>query len=218
MTTVLRLQPQDDLSSIRHRVSWMKAGRVALVVPWDMRFLSRELDFDLLRREADRWQLEIAIVSTDFERCGLARKCGFPAFADAGKAKRAKSWQAQTPEAVEPPPEHWWHARVDLRPRRVRPIPQWFNWAKLGVRLLVFLLAIAVLLVSAYTIVPSSSITLVPATEEFSTIVLVFVDLEIEEVDHAAHLIPARRVGDEFEDYVQVETTGKMRLVAGLGK
>ena len=77
MIRVLRLQPQDDLASIRHRIGWIKPGRVALVVPWDMRFLSRELDFDLLRREAERWHLEIAIVSTDFERCGLARKCGF---------------------------------------------------------------------------------------------------------------------------------------------
>jgi hypothetical protein len=215
MTRVLRLQSQDDLASIRHRVSWIKAGRLVLVVPWDMRFLSRELDFDLLRREAERWQLEIAIVSTDFERRGLARKCGFPAFATSKRARRTKNWHAQAPEAVEPPPCHWWDARVDLKPPRARALPQWLSWAKLGVRLLVFFAAIIVLLLSAYTVVPSSVITLVPATAEFSTIVPVSVDLEIEEVDLAERLIPARRVGDEFEGYIQVETTGKMRIVAG---
>ena len=215
MIRVLRLQPQDDLASIRHRIGWIKPGRVALVVPWDMRFLSRELDFDLLRREAERWHLEIAIVSTDFERCGLARKCGFPAFASIANAKRSKSWHVDSPEAVEAPPRHWWDQAVDLRPRRVRSLPGWFTWAKLGVRVLVFVVAIAVVLASAYILVPSSAITLVPATAEFSTIVPVSVDLEIEEVDQAARLIPARRVGDEFEGHVQVETTGEMRIVAG---
>jgi hypothetical protein len=212
---VLRLQPQDDLASIRHRIGWIKPGRVALVVPWDMRFLSRELDFDLLRREAERWHLEIAIISTDFERCGLARKCGFPAFASIGNAKRTKSWQVEPPAAAEPPPQHWWDQTVDLQPRRVRSLPEWFTWAKLGVRVVVFLVAIAIVLASAYVVVPSGAVTLVPATVEFSTIVPVSVDLEIEEVDHAARLIPARRVGDEFEGHIQVETTGKMRIVAG---
>jgi hypothetical protein len=215
MIRVLRLQPQDDLASIRHRIGWIKPGRVALVIPWDMRFLSRELDFDLLRREAERWHLEIAVVSTDFERRGLAHKCGFPAFASIGSAKRGKSWQVQSPEGVEPPPRHWWNQPIDLRPRRVRSLPEWFTWAKLGVRVLLFVVAIAVVLASAYVVVPSSTITLVPATAEFSTIVPVSVDLDIEEVDLAARLIPARRVGDEFEGYIQAETTGEMRIVAG---
>jgi hypothetical protein len=212
---IVKLQPQDDLASIRHRLSWMGGGRVALVVDWDMRFLSRELDFELLRREAERWRLEIAIVSTDFERRGLARQCGFPAFASVEDAKRTKDWTTHSLQSVEPPPRAWWDEEVDLRPRRVRILPSWFTWTKLGVRLLFFLLALSVLLVSAYIVLPSGVITLVPATTVFSTIVPVSVDLEIEEVDHAARLIPARRVGDEIEGYIQVETTGMMRIIAG---
>ncbi len=58
--SVVELEPQDDLASVRHRLSWLDSGRVALVIPWDMHFLSCGLDFDLLRREAERRQLEVA--------------------------------------------------------------------------------------------------------------------------------------------------------------
>ena len=61
-TVVLQLKEQDDLASIRYRLSWLGAGRVVLVLPWDIDALSDRLSFDLLRREAGRRQLEIAII------------------------------------------------------------------------------------------------------------------------------------------------------------
>jgi hypothetical protein len=216
---VVELQTQDDLASIRRRLAGVKGGRVALLVPWDMQFLSRELDLDLLRREAERWQLEIAVVCTDFERRGLARRCGFPAFASASEAQSIKGWRIRSPEAVEPPPRHWWDREVDLRPRLrprlLRLFSPWLNWIRLGIRPIIFLAALLVVVVSAYVIVPSASMTLVPARREFVTIVPVSTDVEIEDVDHAAGLIPARKVGDYFEGYAEVETTGVMNLVTG---
>jgi hypothetical protein len=68
---------------------------------------------------------------------------------------------------------------------------------------------------STYVIVPRSVVTLVPAGRKFSIIVPVSVDPDIEEIDHASRLIPARRVGIEIEGYAEVETTGVMDLVAG---
>ncbi|MBN1811288.1 MAG: baseplate J/gp47 family protein [Anaerolineae bacterium] len=219
LCAVIELQTQDDLASIRHRLDQVEGERVALVVPWDMQFLSRRVDFDLLRREADRRQLEVAIVSTDFERRGLAYRCGVPAFARVSEAESTRKWRARSLEPAEAPPRHWWDVEVDLRPRPrsrlLRFLPPWFNWIKLGVRLVIFLLALLVVVVSAYVIVPSGSVTLVPASREFVTIVPVSTDVEIEEVDHVAGLIPARKVGDYFEGSIEVETTGIMNLVTG---
>jgi hypothetical protein len=216
---VIELQTQDDLASIQRRLDQVKDERVVLVIPWDMQFLSRRLDFDLLRREIERRQLEVAIVSTDFERRGLARRCGVPAFAKVSEAESVKKWRARSLEPVEAPPRHWWDVEVDLLPRPrsrlLRFLPPWFNWVKFGVRFLIFLLALLVVLVSAYVIVPSGSVTLVPASREFVTIVPVSTDLEIEEVDHEAGLIPARKIGDYFEGSIEVETTGIMNLVTG---
>jgi len=53
LTTVLELQPQDDLASLRHRLRTVGAGRVVLDLPWDVQCLSRPVDFDLLIRAAD---------------------------------------------------------------------------------------------------------------------------------------------------------------------
>ncbi len=213
--SVVELQPQDDFASVRHRFRWLDGGRVAVVIPWDMRFLSQGLDFDLLRREAERHQLEVAIVSADPERRLLARACGFPTFARVEEAQEAARWRGRSPDPVEPPPSHWWEEEVVLRPRPVRAHPRWFDWLKLGVRLAVFLLALLTLASSAYVIVPSGTVTLVPAGREFTTIVPVSVGPDIEMVDHDARVIPARRIGVEIEGYAEVETTGTMSVAVG---
>ena len=213
--TVVELQTQDDLASVLHRLDWVDRGRVALVLPWDLRFLSSELDFDLLRREAERRQLEIAIVSADPDRRTLARGCGFPAFASIKDGQRTKVWRGRPGGRVEPPPRRWWDEDVALRPRPVRPRPRWLDWIKLGVRFTVFLLVLAILAGSAYGVVPRGAVTLIPAGREFSTIVPVSADPDIESVDHSNRLIPARRLGAYVAGHVEVETTGTMSIVAG---
>lgn len=220
--SVIELQPQDDLASVRHRLSWLGGGRVVLVLPWDIRFLSRELDFGILRREAERRQLEVAIVSADPERRRVARGSGFPAFASVEEAQESTVWRSRPPKRVEPPPHHWWEEDVALQPRSVRPHIPWFDWVKQGVRFFIFVLSLLVVVGSAYVIVPSGVVTLVPAGREFTTIVPVSVDPDVETVDHSPSLegglggvIPARRVGIEVEGLAEVETTGMMDVAAG---
>jgi hypothetical protein len=212
---VVELHPQDDFASVRDRLSWLDRGRVALVLPWDIRFLSRELDFDILRREAERWQLEVAIVSADPERRHLARGCGFPAFASAEEAQRSAVWRSRRSVVAEPPPRHWWQEKVVLQPRSVRPRARWVNWVKLGVRVVIFLLSLLVLAGVAYLIVPSGAVTLVPAGREITTIVPVSVSPDVEAVDHAARVIPARWVGVEVGGYADVETSGVRDVILG---
>ncbi|RLC98038.1 MAG: hypothetical protein DRI77_05965 [Chloroflexi bacterium] len=213
--SVVELQTQDDLASIRHRLDQLGRGRVALVLPWDMRFLSRDLDFDLLRREAEQRQQEIAIVSRDMERRQLARGCGFPAFSSVERAQAAEVWRGRPPEQVKPPPNPWWKEEVNLSPHPSRPRAPWLSWARLGIRLAVFVLALLIVAGSAYAIVPSGAVMLIPDGTEFVTIVPVSVDPDVDVVDHVLHLIPARRVGIEVEGYAEVETTGTINVVSG---
>ncbi len=186
-----------------------------LVLPWDIHFLSRELDFDLLRRETERRQLEVAIVSIDPDRRALARGCGFPAFSSVEEAQETTVWRSRPSERVEPPPRHWWEREIVLRPRAVRPRARWLDWVKLGIRFAIFLLSLLILAGGAYIVVPSGAVTLVPAGREFSTIVPVSVDPDVETLDHGARVIPARRLGVEVEAYTEVETTGISNIVMG---
>jgi hypothetical protein len=180
-----------------------------------MRFLSRQLDYDLLRREAEQRRLEIGIVSLDPERRQLAHMCGFPAFSSIERAQQTKAWSNRPTERVAPPPRAWWEEEVDLNPRPERPHAPWIDWAQLGTRIATFALAILIVAGSAYTIIPSSTVTLIPAGTEFLTIVPVSVDPDVETIDHATRLIPARRVGVEVEGYAEVATTGTVNAVAG---
>ncbi len=218
---VVELQSQDDLASIRHRFNWVAGGRVALVLPWEIGFPSGELDFGLLRREAKRRQLEIAIVSTDPELRQLARKCGFPAFPSVEWAQETAVWHSRSPKLVEPPHRFWWKEEVELWPRPVRPRPSWLYWIKQGLRIVAFLLVLLILAGSAYFVVPSAVVTLVPDGREFVTIVPVSVDLDIEEIviftpeEGRGGIVPARRVGIEVEGNADVETTGAMSIASG---
>ena len=215
-SAVLDLQPHDDLASLTYQLDQLGDGRVTLRLPWDLRFLSRELDFDLLRREAWRRQMEIAIVSPDPQRRELARGCGFPAFASVEDADR---WNGHEPDAVEPPPTYWWEEETDLRPRPKRAAPPWLGRAKDGVRLAVFLVVLVVLAGSAYTVIPSAEITVVPAGEMVTVNVPVSVDPQIETVTlnagGAGGIIPSRRVGLEVEGHAEVSTTETATVASG---
>ena len=211
----IELQSQDDLASIRRRFDRLNRGRVVLFLPWDMSFLSRELDFDLLRREAEQRQLETAIASFDPDRRRLARGCGVPAFSSVEKAQEADVWHSRSPEPVDPPPHPWWKEEVDLTPRRSRRPAPWWKWSKMSIRILIFLLSLLIIAGSAYAIVPSGVVTLIPAGDEFTAIVPVSVDPDIEAMDQAAHLIPARRIGIEIESYAEAETTGAANVISG---
>jgi len=173
------------------------------------------LDFDLLRRESEQHQLEIAIVSLDLEQRALARGCGFPAFSNVEQAQEADVWRSHPSKQVEPPPHPWWEEEVNLKPRPARPRAAWLNWAQLGTHLVIFVLALLIVAGSGYVIVPSGAVTLIPAGEEFTTIVPVSVDPDVEAIDHAAQLVPARRVGVEIEGYAEVATTGTANTIAG---
>jgi hypothetical protein len=219
MPAVVELQPHDDLTSLRFHLDRVEDGRVALLLPWDIRFLSRELDYELLRREARQRQLEVAIVSLDPERRQLAHGCGFPAFPSAQAAQSSARWHGPQPQRVQPPPRYWWEEEVDLHRRRARPRPTWLDWIRQGIRFATFILVIVAVAGSAYVIIPTAEITLVPAGETVAVRVAVSVDPEIESVqpyaDGTGGIVPSRRVGLEVEGNAEVETTGIANVTSG---
>lgn len=218
--TVLELRPHDDLASVCNRLDLVDEGRVVLLLPWDLRFLSRELDFDLLKREAKRRQLELAVVAADPRRRRMAHGCGFPAFASVEGAQAADAWDGRASGVPEPPPRDWWEEEIDLRPRPARRPSPWVERAGRGIRVGAFILAILALVGGAYVVVPSAEVTIVPVGETFTAIVPVSVDPERESIgrgreDGLGGIVPARRVGLEIEGSTEVETSGTANVAAG---
>jgi len=216
--TVIDLHVHDDMASLRYRLDQVEDGRVGLRLPWDLGFLSRELDFDLLRREAQRRGLEVAVISEDPERRALASDCGVPAFVSAASAARKARWNGQAEKALEPPPSYWWEEEPDLR-RQDGTLPEWLGWVTTGVRILSFLIAVIVLAGAAYVIIPSADIRVVPAGQVVTVDVPIAVDPGIEaptyNVEGVDAVIPSRRVGLEVEGRAVVTTSETAEVASG---
>ncbi len=215
MAETIYLNQADDMATLRHQLRQVRNGRALVVLPWDSPLLVDLLESDLLRREAERLGLEVAVVSEDPDRRLRVREAGLPVFGSVDKATAAPSWRGREQEPVAPPPTPWWAEEVKVLPPPVRLLPAWFRHAKLGVRLLIFAATLLFLLATAYVVVPHASIILVPAGQTVSVIVPVSGSADVEAVDLAARLIPARRVGDYFEGNIEIETTGATAYESG---
>lgn len=215
MVEVIYLQEDDDLAILRGRLRQVQDSRVVLVLPWNACLLSRPLDGELVRREAERLGLEVAVVSEDPDQRALVRWAGLPAFASIAQAEAAATWPRPERTTVEPHRPDWWEEEAPLRPPPSRILPPWTRRARQGGRALVFVATILLLLASAYVIIPQATITLTPAGETVTVIAPVSVALDAESVDITTGTIPARRIGDYFEGYIEIETTGTAAFESG---
>ncbi len=225
--TVIELQSHDDRVSLRYRLSAVADRRVVLVLPWELDFLSRSLDFDLLRREALRQRKEVAVVSADPERRRLAREGGVPVFRTVEAAHTASRWKGRGDQPIAAPPRPWWAPEVDLQRERKRPRPTWLSRMGTGIRLGLFGLVVVVLAATAYAIGPRAEVTLVPSGAEVTVDVRVAVNPETEtaqyfggeaatgETGAVAGSVPTRRVGLEVERTAEVATTGTQTVIVG---
>lgn len=216
MVRSIQLQQGDDWPVLWDRLRRVRERRVALILPWDTDLFDRVLDYELLWREAQELGKEVAVVTPDPDQRSLARHAGLSAFPTLDTAETARTWRRPPPRDLAPPRTPWWEAPIPIWPPPApRRIPRWIRHVWQGARLTIFLVTLVTILASAVLLVPQASVALVPAGETVSVIVPVGVDQTLETSDMSAGLIPARRVGDYFEGYLEVETTGTSAFVSG---
>ncbi len=181
------------------------------MLPWDVDHgWESKLDYEVIGSAAQDEQIEIAWVVEDFEKRSLPQEMGFPVFTSQEAAERHLEKHGAFPETK--------LSSFPKRPTR----PRWAETPKppsLPVKkrrpLWVIPLQIGLLLVTLATIglvtaliLPTAEIYLAPQGITFTTIVPISVDPELTQVDLQQNLIPSRRVGDEFEAYAEIGTSG----------
>ena len=188
-TRVIQLDPHDDGTSIRDKMSWAKSPRILLVYPRRSRILAGTLDLRLLQRHAAALGGQLAVVAPLEEIRLAARDLGIPVYKTAAIAQR-RTWKtdssADTPLRRAPPP--------DLRQmrREVFPVePPWRNL--LGIRLLFFSLAVLAVLALLLLFVPSATVILTPETRIQNLAFSASSSLEVSSVNLAGSL-PARLI------------------------
>jgi len=214
----ITIRETDDRYTIRELLRRADGERVLVILPWSTdRGWQHPLDYEIQRRLAEHKRLEMAWVIEDPWRRNVARKAGLPTFSSEGNALEYLSRHGTFPpvKATPPPPRPrrpWW-APTPRRPKappRHRP-PLWVLLLES-----IVLFAVLGILVGVWAFaVPSAEVTLYPSTISYARLVPVSVDPTLDEVDLEHGVIPSTRVGDEFEGYAEVVTTGRGYAFSG---
>lgn len=167
-TTLLQLEPHDDLVSIRDRMDWAKTPRVLLVWPKKEKVGIRPLDLALLRRHAAGLGAQLGLVTRAGEMRAAARELGVPCFRNVKDAQKTP-W----PEADLRPMRRF--PRLDLRAirenlRQPDPLDTRHNpLARLGIFALGALALLAIMLV----FIPSAEIRITPPEQPQQVVISV---------------------------------------------
>lgn len=202
---ILHLEKDDDIDVIREKLERAQAGQVLLVVPHNSRAFKSPLDFRLLRRQARRLALEVALVSNRPVTRDLAAQEGVRVYGSIWRSKRARRWSLRR--------------RPRPRSPKKRKIPLWRRMRRLRWKgsacgeqfgaILLLLVTAAAVYGLLFAIVPTATVTLVPATQPIRAEMQVFVSRDVEEVDLQTGRVPAKLIQVQVEDSGQVPTTGK---------
>lgn len=209
---IIRITPEDDRYTIRTALHHAMDPHVVFVLPWDVeKGWDHPLDYEILFREAQSRGMQVAWVVDDIARRPVIRAVGFPLF---GTAEAAESHLAEkgsfpplrAPQMPERPRKSWW-AEESTRPKPpvLERQPTWLIALEMGVAVVVILVLISAVLIS----LPSAHIVLVPEGVTYARVIPVSVDPALETVDLQRSVIPSRRIGDEFESFVEIGTSGR---------
>ena len=204
-TQVINLDPHDDVTSLRDKMSWAKTPRILLVYPRRSRVLKRTLDLRLLQRHALFLGAQLAIVAPSADIRQSARELGIPIFKTTSIAQR-RTWQAKAPGEhpvrLAPP--------QDLRRMQSEAVPAEGRWRNLfGVRLLFFTLAVLAILALLVLFFPSATVALSPQTRKQSLTIPASASQTVAKVDLNGS-IPARLASTVIERSKTAPATGSV--------
>ena len=218
---IIHITSTDDRYTVRETLRQAADRRVLLVLSWDIdKGWLLPLDYEVLFREAHKRGLEAAWVIEDPVRRPLAREAGFPAFDSEAAAKARLEQDGAFPplhivHEPERPKRPWW-AEEPRQPKL--PLPRRQPVWLILLEIVVLLVALVSVGVTAFLVGPSAHIVLIPQAMTYSQVVPISVDPTLEEVDLQRGVIPSRRIGDEFEGYTEVGTTGRGFSFTGTAK
>ncbi|HZQ10359.1 MAG TPA: baseplate J/gp47 family protein [Anaerolineae bacterium] len=203
---VITLDKNDDILQVHSKIEWSDGRRVILVVPRGCKALDAEHELKLLRRWADEYDVQVALVSNDYYVKEYAATAGLPVFSSVPRASSAE-WRWQR-EPGEPAVQRSTPLDEDApRPRK----PLLDRLGLVGWRLLVtvflFAVAVAVLGGLASILVPSATITIHPAALVISDTSEVILDPTVTTIDHINAIVPAVNLRKEMSGTVTVNTT-----------
>ncbi len=203
---IITLDKNDTILQVHSKIEWSDGRRIILVVPRGARALDAEHEMRLLRRWADEYDVQVALVSTAYDVNELAPLAGLPVYSSVEKAESSEwRWQHEVGKSV--------LARstplAPDEPKPYKPILDRLGLAgiKLLLTVLLFGVAVVILAGTASILVPSARITIVPESILISESAEVILDPAVTTIDHINAILPAANYREEISGTVTVNTT-----------
>ncbi len=215
----LQLEAGEDVASIRDRLNFMRGKRVLMIWPETGTALTRKLDLVLIQREAMRLAIRLALITHDADVIRNANELNISTFETVGESERAK-WKrgrskvftsrVQRPKD-EPEPEELLPYATRVRAEGERSaLGRVF---RVLTRAAIIVLLVGVLVFVAVLLIPSATVTLVPAQERLQVEATINADPEHQGlVDVENGVIPANTLVAQVEERGTINTTGVQDL------
>lgn len=210
----IKLEPYDDVTSIRDRLQFVETDRVLLVLPSHGNVLRRKLDLVLIQREAARRQLQLALLTRDPDIADNAAALNLSVFFSTRQARSHHWKQAHTrifvdradrPETAKHPYE-----LMGVASRIKSPLTRRQQRLRMLTQAVIGLVVFATILGSIFTVVPSATVTLTPATDTINESLFMTADPLLAEIDVTNRVIPAQVVRILIQGgSVTVEASGR---------
>lgn len=211
----IQLEPDDDVASVRDRLSFFRGQRVLLIWPEAGTVLTRKLDLVLVQREAMRRSIRLALVTHDRPTIQHAQELNISTFETIGSSERTR-WKRgrskvfanrwQRPETITGDAD-------ELRPvaSRVRGDGASSRW-RLPLRIAVVLLLLMAVAALALVVIPGAVVRVQVTQDEVTVTVPITTDVNATDINIEDGIIPATILRVTIEETGTLPTTGEQAL------
>lgn len=214
----LQLEADDDVTTVRDRLAFLRGKRVLLIWPEQGTPLQRKLDLVLIQREAVRRAVRLAIVTHNDDVIHHAQELNISTFetikaGERGKWKRGSTRvflnRIQRPEEIDPDDLMPYASRVRTPAQSIRRLA--FNMIT---RTLTLGILGGVVVAIAFLVIPSAQVVIMPELTQLTSSVSITADPTREQsnVDVENAIMPATLLRVEVEERATLPTTGILQL------
>lgn len=204
-TTLIQIDPHDDLISIKDKMTWAKSQRLLLFFPKGYPLDQCPLTMKLIRRYAEANGTHVGIITKNHIMREIASEQDIPCFTSAPQAEK-KNW----PQPKQAMPTRTYQGLQQLVEKKdaVADLPKSkrvINVQKIISFLILFLFSLAGLI----AIFPSASITIYPKTTRQEVSYQVIANPESPGVDISG-IMPAKKLFISISGDIAGDSTGKI--------
>jgi hypothetical protein len=206
-TTLIQIDPHDDLTSIKDKMTWSKSARMLLFFPSGYPLFQTDLVLRLIQRYSVNLGSQLAIVTRDSILKNIAEGMGIPCFSSAPQAEkrlwkvRESSNLVRLPKGAEAIQEQ----KNSLPVTRLKASPTNFQKVFTSVLLITLLIALA------WFFIPSAKIVINPVSEIQDISYKVSADTDFLLVDISGRL-PAEKLSQDISATLTKKSTETILL------